>query len=319
MSNIAHYHLVSPDKLRRHYKKQSSGFTEWEQKEHAEDYLLFPENVAAFLSIDEVSLSQGELYTFVTSKESKGKRGTLVASIKGTKALSIIEVLQKIPLQVRQQVKEVTLDMAKNMESAVRQAFPKCSLVTDRFHVVKLAGDALQHLRIKHRWEELEKENQAIKAAKKEGRKYLSKTYNNGDTPKQLLARSRYILAKKQSKWTASQQDRAAILFDNFSDLEDAYNHTMQLRNIYEKKDKDEAKTAFQKWINKTSQMQGNTFQTVANTIEYNMENILNFFNFRNTNANAESFNARVKLFRANLRGVSDTAFFLFRLQKIFA
>ena len=34
------------------------------------------------LSIDEVSLSQGELYTFVTNKEGKGKKGTLVASIK---------------------------------------------------------------------------------------------------------------------------------------------------------------------------------------------------------------------------------------------
>ncbi|NQY12092.1 MAG: transposase, partial [Flavobacteriales bacterium] len=44
-----------------------------------------------------------------------------------------------------------------------------------------------------------------------------------------------------------------------------------------------------------------------------------NFFNNRNTNANAESFNAKIKLFRANLRGVSDIKFFLFRLHKLFA
>ncbi|MBQ7253550.1 MAG: transposase, partial [Bacteroidales bacterium] len=37
------------------------------------------------------------------------------------------------------------------------------------------------------------------------------------------------------------------------------------------------------------------------------------------TNANAESFNAKVKAFRASLRGVSDINFFLFRLQKIYA
>jgi hypothetical protein len=42
---------------------------------------------------------------------------------------------------------------------------------------------------------------------------------------------------------------------------------------------------------------------------------ILNFFQYRNTNANAESFNAKIKLFRANLRGVTDIDFFLFRLK----
>jgi transposase len=58
--------------------------------------LLFPQNVVAFLSIDEVSLSQGELYTFVTNKSGKGKKGTLVAFIKGTLAKDIISVLLRL-------------------------------------------------------------------------------------------------------------------------------------------------------------------------------------------------------------------------------
>ncbi|NBH90964.1 hypothetical protein D3Z41_20310, partial [Parabacteroides distasonis] len=32
----------------------------------------------------------------------------------------------------------------------------------------------------------------------------------------------------------------------------------------------------------------------------------LNFYNYRSSNAMAESFNANIKLFRANLRGVAD-------------
>ena len=60
-------------------------------------------------------------------------------------------------------------------------------------------------------------------------------------------------------------------------------------------------------------------FNTVAYTIKNNLEKILNFFNNRNTNANAESFNSKIKLFRANLRGVADTQFFLFRIYKLFA
>ena len=45
----------------------------------------------------------------------------------------------------------------------------------------------------------------------------------------------------------------------------------------------------------------------------------MNFFKNRSTNANAESFNSKIKNFRANLKGVTDGKFFLFRLEKLFA
>jgi len=53
--------------------------------------------------------------------------------------------------------------------------------------------------------------------------------------------------------------------------------------------------------------------------LKYHLETILNFFDNRNTNANAESFNSKIKLFRANQRGVVDVKFFMFRLEKLFA
>ena len=193
MSQIAFYHGVKPDTLRRHYKKKSSGYNQWAQKDHAQQYMLFPENLGEYLSIDEVSLTHGEIFTFVTNKSGKGKSGTLVASIRGTRSEQIKNVLERIPLKQRMKVKEVTLDMAKNMEAAANSMFPEASLVTDRFHVVKLVIDATQHVRIKHRWEEIDKENEAIIKAKKKKVTYLQTILSNGDSPKQLLARSRYI------------------------------------------------------------------------------------------------------------------------------
>ncbi len=145
--------------------------------------MLFPQNIGACLSIDEVSLSQGELYTFVTNKNGKGKKGTLVASIKGTLSKDIIAVLSKLNEHKRLQVKEVTLDMARNMEAAVKAVFTNATLVTDRFHVVKLAIEALQHIRVKKRWQELDIENEALKQAKQANKKYEPVILENGDTP----------------------------------------------------------------------------------------------------------------------------------------
>jgi transposase len=305
--------------LNQHYKKYSSGFKDWHQKAHAEDYLLFEENMGAYLSIDEVSLSKGELYTFLTNKSGKGKKGTLVACIKGTLSKDIIEVLEKISMEKRLEVKEVTLDMAKNMEAAMKKVFTNAKLVTDRFHVVRLAMEALQHIRVNLKWKEMDKENEAVKAAKENNEQYEAEELENGDTPKQLLARCRYALAKKEGEWTENQKERTAILFKRYPELKTAYHQTLAFRNIYEDRNMVNAKKKFTDWCNEVIEKQIKEFYTVANTVKYNLDNILNFFVNRNTNANAESFNSKLKLFRANLRGVTDTKFFLFRLAKLFA
>ena len=308
--------------------------------------MIFPENIGPYLSIDELSLSKGELYTFVTNKEGKGKSGTLVAVIMGTKANDIETVLGKISIEKRNLVVEITLDMAKNMEAGVKTAFPNAMLVTDRFHVVKLALDSLQHIRVKLRWAEMDIENKklsAIKMAKKEldialndcqdleqqiklKQEYTIKIteyqpieFENGDSPKQLLARSRYILAKKEAQWTSNQQERAEILFSHYPDLKTAYHEVLAFRNIYVQTNIEHAKIQFVDWIKKIQDNEMKSFYTVANTVSNNLDNILNFFKNRNTNANAESFNSKIKLFRANQRGVKDTTFFLFRLYKLFA
>ncbi|MBT8245652.1 MAG: hypothetical protein HKP48_09700 [Winogradskyella sp.] len=47
-----------------------------------------------------------------------------------------------------------------------------------------------------------------------------------------LLARSRYIIAKKPHQWTDNQKQRARLLFKKYPELEIAYNHTIEFRNI---------------------------------------------------------------------------------------
>ncbi|SDF71241.1 Transposase, partial [Dyadobacter soli] len=114
------------------------------------------------LSIDETSLSHGELYTILTNKSAKGGKGCIVAIVAGTKAETVIEVLRKIPESLRKKVAEITLDMAGSMTMIAKRCFPRAVRVTDRFHVQRLAVEALQEIRIKHRWEALDQENDAI-------------------------------------------------------------------------------------------------------------------------------------------------------------
>lgn len=73
---------VDGKQLGQQYKDHLSDYGSWDQKEHAEDWMLFPGNTGSSLSIDETALSNGELYTIVTNKAAKGRKGALVAMIK---------------------------------------------------------------------------------------------------------------------------------------------------------------------------------------------------------------------------------------------
>ena len=320
MKNIASYFSVNARKLQRHYKHKISGYKQWAQLSHAEEYLIYPENITEHISIDEVSLSKGELYTVVTNKNTRSQnKKSVIAIINGTEAKVITEVLEKIPLEKRNKVKEITMDMAPNMAMAARNSFTNSTQVIDRFHVVRLVMDALQHMRTNLRWKAIEEENQAIKIAKAEGKKYTPNILSNGDTLKELLVRSKYLLYKFEEEWTINQAKRAAVLFEKYPLLQKAYKLIESFRTIFQLQYKEDARARFNQWKQKIIELKIDEFNSVVNSIEHHLDNILNFFLNRNTNANAESFNSKIKHFRANLRGVTDIKFFLFRLEKLFA
>jgi len=319
-NSVGKSYRVDGSQLAKHYKNHLSNYYDWDQFDHAGEWVLYAENIGERLCLDEIALSDGELYTVLTNAKSRCQKGSLIAMIQGVKSSIICEILNKIPLGERKKVKEISVDMANNMEKIARDSFPNASIVTDRFHVAKLISEAVQEIRIKYRWEAIALENDKVKEAKAKREKYISPTFENGDTRKQLLARSRYLLFKPKKKWTESQAIRAEILFKEYPDILHAYNLSMMFRRIYEtSRSIQEAEEYFDNWFEKIKQYDFPCFVTAAESIKNHKETILNFFVNRTTNALAESFNSKIKAFRNIFRGVKDIPFFIFRVTKIFA
>jgi len=103
------------------------------------------------------------------------------------------------------------------MRKIVRCSFPCAKRVIDRFHVQRLAFDAMQEMRIAHRWDAINDETNAKEEAKLTETEYVPIFFENGDTRKQLLARSRYLLFKSPDKWSDSQKKRA--IFSIYNEL----------------------------------------------------------------------------------------------------
>ena len=335
------YHIKGDD-FERAYKNHLSDYKHWVKEgdgKHAEEYLIYPRNIGPNVSIDETSLSKGELYTLVSNKDAHGQKGALIAIVKGTKVEDVIAALNRIHFYLREKVQEIIMDFSDSMHVIATTCFSNATITLDRFHMQQLCTNAMQQIRVKARRQALKADAEAreqhrfrnkrnVSKRKKgdkdpRGRKpkraneaYVPERLSNGVTRCELLARSRYLLMVSQDKWTESQKARGKLLFELYPDIKKAYSLVHSLREIFNCKThtKETARESLGRWYNKVTEFDNAYFNVACATIYEREDEILNFFTHRATNASAESFNSKIKAFREQLRGVVDIPFFLYRL-----
>ena len=124
---------------------------------------------------------------------------------------------------------------------------------------------------------------------------------------------------KSPDDWTDFQREEMHLLFEVEPKMKVAYGLLCALRNIFSKiKDRRKARKALHKWYKNVGKTRIRELISVRDTIKSKEEYILNYFNNRSTNASAESFNSKIKGLRAQVHGVNDLPFFMFRCAMIF-
>ena len=282
------YH-IDGDEFGRAYKDHISGFRTWTELDHADEWLIFPQNIGPHVSIDETCLSTGEVYTIVSNKDAHGRKGCIIAIVKGTKFC--LEALQEVRREYRRE--QMTQDANAREEHRLMMK-----------ELAKNDGP----------W--IDAEGNAIRR----NARYCPERLENDGTRAELLARSKGLLMMSPDKWTETQKERAEILFREFPDIKTAFSLTHSLRMVFSQRcSKDKGAESLHSWYTKVGEFGNKAFNDIAAAM-YDRENeILNYFVNRSTNASAESLNAKIKQFRALLRGIVDKKFFLFRLTKIYA
>ena len=343
------YYKINGDRLERSYKDYLSDFRQWEQKPHASDWILLEKNMGPRLSIDETSL-QEDLFTILSNKDGHGRRGTVIAAVRGTKASEVIRILMQIPQEKRIEVREVTMDFSDSMYSIVSAVFPNATIVIDCFHIIKRCGDAVEEIRLRSKREAIKdqrkrqaefrnKLEQRVKQRKyyrkkhprrykgrKRGRKpvrlngrFKPEILDNGDTGVELLTRSRGLLRVSRNNWSDTQKIRAGLLFSLYPKIKEAYNLVDSLRNVFRMKtlDRVNARNRLHEWYQKVAGCSLREVKSARDAVRFKEEEVLNYFINRSTNAAAESLNSKLKRFRAQLHGVSDLPFFMYRVSSI--
>ena len=314
IKQIAQMYCVNGKHFADLYRNKISGYADWCEQELGCGFYFNADNIGPYMSLDETCLSNGEVWTFLTNKDGHGGKGTLAAAIPGTKSDEIISILiGAMEKSIRRRVKEVTCDLSPSMMLIAAEVFYNAHVVNDRFHVQQVYNEAVDEIRIDIRRQLIAEENNRNKSEP-------PVTYSNGETMRQILARSKHTLMMSQNKWTDIQRHRANILFEHYPILKAAYLLAMELRRIFNMKiSPTKALGKMNKWYEKVMALKNNNFRSVIKTFRNHAPTIINYFRRRATNASAEAFNSKVKIFRSQMRGVRDRNFFIFRLVKLYA
>ncbi|RKZ25108.1 DDE transposase [bacterium] len=268
----------------------------------ASENIVITKNMGTRLKIDEVCLHKGDFWTILSNANTK----KACAIMKGTKVAELGTYLNKFTTKQRLNVTEITLDMSQSFDWIARTYFPNAEKVIDRFHVQRVVYDAVQEMRVKERKIIIQAEREGI---------ILRKTFTNGDTRRQLLARSRGLLYKPMKRWTNTQKERAEILFQEYPHIQKAYLLSQKLKAWYDKKySREIAEKRLHEWYKEVEDSGFKALQEAAETIKRHEGWILNYFNNRSTNAYAESLNSKVKLFKTLVRGITKPEYFIYRL-----
>lgn len=278
------------------------------------------------MCIDDKGLGK-EGYTILSNPDT----GKIAVMAMTTQVKYLKQILEKVPGGIRRNVKVINKDLGRNYDWIARQYFSFAMRVADKFHIIKLGLEALQAIRVRYRQEILSQERTATEARKKaqkegkQGRKlqkfprFKNPLFSNGETQKELLARSRGLLFKLPSQWSRSQQERAQILFQEYPEIKKAYDLLLEFRRFYRSKESKKAQKRLDIWIKNTQTSEISEIKNFAFTVKNHRAEILNHFETKSTNAFAEGLNSHLQRFFISNYGIRNRDFFHFRIRLNFS
>ncbi|MGG0939211.1 ISL3 family transposase [Brevibacillus centrosporus] len=236
----------------------------------------FQRETPKWLGMDEVHLLR-KYRGVVTNVE----RRTVIEILKNRNQDTMTKYLFSLPN--RERIKYVAMDMWMPYKNAVQTALPHAKIVIDKFHVVKEANDAMEKIR---------------------------KANRNGVSAKQRkqLMHDRFVLLRRRHDLRPQDIIKFELWTKNFEMIGTGYDLKEEFYEIYDTDNKIEAYNRYVAWKEKIPDTLRPYFEPVISKFDNWTEEILNYFDYRITNAYTESLNRLIKTMHHIGRGYSFEA-----------
>lgn len=186
-------------------------------------------------------------------------------------------------LHNKESIKYVAMDMWRPYKDAVEEILPNAMIVIDKFHVVKMANEALEKVRKSVRLELDTKQRRYLKS-------------------------DRLILLKRRKELSEKEEFLISGWLNNYPQLALAYIAKEAFYEIYEAENLIEANRRYSEWLTMIKPEIAPAFSDLIKAFENWQPYILNYFKHRITNAYTESLNSLIRVMDRLGRGYSFEA-----------
>lgn len=228
-----------------------------------------------WLGIDEIHMMKPRC--ILTNIEER----TLLDVLPNRSKETVVGYLSRLPNKGR--IQYVAMNMWQAYQDAVKTVLPKATIIIDKFHVVRMANQALETIR---------------------------KQLREGLTPKERrgLVHDRFILLKRHKELTEMEKITLDLWTENYPSLGIAYELKESFFDIWESDTRQKAFLKYHVWKSKIPKELQSAFEPLTKAVANWEEEIFAYFDHRITNAYTESLNSLIRVINRLGRGYSFEA-----------
>jgi len=220
------------------------------------------------IGVDEISYRKHHKYlTVVVDHES----GRVVWVGEGKSAKTLGQFFEELGPERAKTIELVSIDMSAAYEKAIREGIPHAKIVFDRFHVAKLAQEAVTEVR----------------------RKVM------GELPteeKRWLKKSRWVLLKRPENRNTQEEQRLSMIKKTNAPVYRAYLLKESFLNIFVRDNRKKAEEDLRAWLKWAARSRLKPFVRLGRTIRKHIEGILEFIETKLNNGRLEGMNNKIRL-----------------------
>jgi transposase len=220
------------------------------------------------IGVDEISYRKGHKYLTVVVDHDTGR---VIWAAPGKSAETLGGFFTELGPERAASIELVSIDMSAAYEKAVREALPDAQIVFDRFHVAKLANEAVTEVR-----------RAEMRKLAKEDKKWLKGT--------------RWILLKRPAKRTLKDNVHLARIQKTNAPVYRALLLKESFLDIFNRTDPDKAMRDVKAWMKWAARSRLKPFVRLGRTVRKHLGGILAFISSRLTNARLEGTNNKIRL-----------------------
>lgn len=221
------------------------------------------------IGVDELSYRKGHSYVTIVVDHD---RGAIVWASEGRDAAALDGFFKALGPERAAKLKLATTDLSKAYIKSLRENAPNAEIVFDRFHVQRLAHDALDEVR-----REIQRELRGTDEGK-------------------ALKGSRFALHKRDENRTPTDETKLSSVMRTNMPLFRAHLLTQTLATILDLRDPVAAQQSIDEWLAWAARARLKPFVRVARTIREHLDGILGYVRTGLSNGRSEGMNGKVRV-----------------------